>query len=139
MLELIALPLLLLTLSYFSLTSDSKLCMRVLSSIYAYDGIIGSWLYTDATYYLSVLFLIILQAACFTILNSKYKRYCGYSLLTIMFLLNLNEHLNQYQTIFYPILDYANYWSGEVLTIIITWNVKWKTYDFKFNSKRFSN
>jgi hypothetical protein len=131
MLELLALPLVLLTLSFLTLDLDSKLCMRVLAYIYAYDGIIGSWLYTDATYYLSVLFLISLQAACFTILMSKRKRLVGYSLLLLIFILNLNEHLNEYQTVFYPYLNYINYWSGELLSIIITWNVKWKIYEYK--------
>jgi hypothetical protein len=140
MLELLALPVALIILSFLIINRDVIICMRGFSIVYLIDYFIGGWLFTTVeTFYLSMIATnVLLLFAAYT-LKCKCKAIICYSIIVLLITLNLNEHLHKYQTMFYPYLDYLSYWSGELLTIIITWNVKWKTYDFKFNSKRLSN
>ena len=129
----------LLVLAYLVRDKDVSTCLLMYSFIYLFDTAFGVRFQEVPVYYISVMVLISLQAVAALVLNSYGKITVIHCVLMVMFLLNFNEHSNEYRTTFYPYLDYLNYWSGELLTIIITWNVKWRKYDYKRNNKSFSN
>jgi hypothetical protein len=140
MLELMALPLVLLLLACIVVDKDVRQCITGLSFIYTLDYVVGGMLFTDvSTFYLSMIMSNLLLLLSIRILESTKKQFLCSLVILFLILVNLNEHLSKYQTMFYPYLDHINYWSGEVLSIIVTWNVKWKIYDYKFNYKNPSN
>jgi hypothetical protein len=132
MLWLVALPVVLLALSFIVVDKDVRQCMRGVALIYTLDFSVGSVLFSSSdTFYLSAIITNLLILLATKILESPIKQILCSFVVMVLILLNLNEHLNEYQTVFYPYLNYINYWSGELLSIIITWNVKWKIYEYK--------
>lgn len=115
-------PIIVAMFAWFQLSVDkrSALVLWSMSIIYIVDALIGSMVFNDVSTFYK--FNVVVNCIVMLILllqKELWKKVSTGGMCLFIILMNIHEHLNEYQTFMYPYIDGIHSWYLEILILII--------------------
>lgn len=104
---------------------NNPLLLWSFALIYSVDAFLGTLKFSGvSTFYLFNIFINLLNMILFYYLVTEWKKYVLITLCSLIILMNVYEHFNEYQTFIYPYINTIHSWYLETLAIIVLINFK---------------